>query len=293
MTFMSEDPKKTTNHQLGAKAVRALLLQQGHPKQKHTAVLADITGLSQPQANRKLSGASGWEVNELNAVCNALGASLIDVLEAVLGGESTEAVLACGEKELTLDITLDQQLLQPPEDNTLVAARLVGTWSVGTANQLGGHELWSIRKASLRVSPALNKPRCAVVDCNEDVAVSIALALGSSGFRADAFHSTDSLVEALKNRSFDAFVIDWPILPEGDTTLLDSVRLRCPEAVIALLASNRSNNDVAVAKLSAALRAYDAEYIGKPSPIPVIAAVLLNKLMPRIASPGETGTPSP
>jgi ActR/RegA family two-component response regulator len=274
---MSDAPPKTHKH-LGARAIRSLLTQQGHPKHKHTAVLAEITGLSQPQANRKLSGASGWEIDELNSVCLAFGATLIDVLEPLLAGESLEALLACGERDLACDITLDQQLPRSPVGSTLVAARLNDVWRVGTAEQLSGHDLWSLRKAALRVNATHHKPRCAVLDSNEDVAVSIATALRSTGFAAEAFHSAASLAKELEQRVFDVFLIDWPIQAEDDTWLLNTVRQRCPAAVVALLASNRSSNEVVVAKLSAALRTYDAEYIAKPSPIGVIAAILSRNL---------------
>jgi ActR/RegA family two-component response regulator len=278
---MSDAGREKLNKHLGAKAVRALLTHQGHPKHKHAAVLADITGLSQPQASRKLSGASGWEIDELNDVCNALGVPLIDALQPLLAGESLEAWLPRGERDLACDITLDEELQQEPDDSTLVAARVNGVWRIGTANELAGQALWSLRRVALRISAGRHSPSCAVLDSNEDVAVSIAMALRSAGFKAEAFHSAASLVEELEKRSFDALLIDWPIHQDEDARLLKTVRLRCPKAVVALLASNRSNIDTAaVANLSNALRAYDAEYIAKPSPIGVIAAILNRKLAP-------------
>jgi DNA-binding response OmpR family regulator len=109
--------------------------------------------------------------------------------------------------------------------------------------------------------------RVAVLDDDQDVVVSIAAVLRRQGIRAEEFTSAAELGVAVRDRGFDAYVLDWLL---GDATALDLIAILraskiARDAPIILLSGNLAVGGVPSDEaLASAIDRYGLFYRAKP-----------------------------
>ena len=78
------DTKDAVRYPKGAQVVRALLERHGIKRSQHVLVVSKIFGLGKSAAHYRLTGGTAWSWEDIEALANALGSSLNEVLSAEL-----------------------------------------------------------------------------------------------------------------------------------------------------------------------------------------------------------------
>lgn len=270
----NDDASETLGLPLAARAIRKLLWSMGYAKHKQAKFIVETTGLSYPQANRKLQGASGWDIDEFELLCRHLGRSIVDVLDAAMEPpHSVLATLIKGSERLPCTVQLGEPIVDKSTTD-YVAGQRNGAWHVGTRAEVGEVGLRQALRIVLQPLESALPVRVAVLDDDRDACDSLCELLEASGFNATPFYALNALVSALPDQIFDAFVLDW-VVP-GGTVLPGLMRIRevNEHAPIAILTGKLDSGEADAHGIAGALGAYRADYFSKPSPVAIIAAAL-------------------
>ena len=108
-----------------------------------------------------------------------------------------------------------------------------------------------------------NPKRIAVLDDDQDLALSLVQYLNAAGFDGTAFYTTDTLSDAMTLVSFDGYIIDWLINRVPSAELIGAIRAANPTCPIFLLTGHTLEDDLEsdLARVSSLHR---LQYLQKP-----------------------------
>lgn len=275
----SEEPG-STDLPVAARSIQALLNRLGYPGHKHTGVVARFLGISTHQAKRKLSGVSNWDVDEFAALCQHLGHSVVDVLEA---GESPSryvlGVVIQGSERLPCRFWLGDEVTAEKASG-FVAERQADTWHVGKARDLQGSTFREAHRVLLEPENTIAKPTVAVLDDSIDGCDTLCEVLDQLGFAASPFYTVNSLLEASRDQSFDCYVLDWLLPGSTAAPALARIRELSKTAPITLYTGKVMSGEASLHGITDALQRFDVDYVAKPAPAMIIATTLRRGLEP-------------
>lgn len=259
---------------LAARSIKALLTRLGYPGHKHTGVVAGFLGVTTHQAKRKLSGISSWDVEEMAALCQHLGYSIADVLDA--GASSSRNVMGVviqGSERLPCTFWLGDEVTADKASG-FVAERQVDTWHVGKAKDLLGPTFREARRVVLEPGSVVVKPTVAVLDDSVDGCDTLCEVLDQLGFAASPFYTVNTLLEALRDQSFDCYVLDWLLPGSTAAPALARIRELSKTAPITLYTGKVVSGEASLHGITDALQRFDVDYVAKPAPAAIIATTL-------------------
>lgn len=263
---------------LAAHAVRALMDRHGVPRNRQASRLAELLGLSYPQAYRRLNVASAWSLEELQTVAGHFGESLSKLVDSSLPADArVDATLRLGSYRLPCQLTLGSAALQPrPQE--LVALKVDDRWLAMLAGEAPAPGV-SVRELVYR-SPARARPRIAVLDDNLDTAQAICVHLQKLGAAATAFETPGDLVPDDDAERFDGYVIDWVLLGGVARELIESLRARDPGCPIVVLTGQLATGVADEADIASAKAQFRFDVLEKPARMSILVAALSPLLDP-------------
>lgn len=266
-----------------------LLEQHGVPERRRSKTVSEVLGLSYHAAHRRMIGDTPWNLEDLQALAISFGSSLPDLFQALHDSRAVTATFVSGAFQSPCRLWLGEAL-NPEAATRLVAWQDGGAWLVGPAP--------TAPKAALAATAVLiepkpgDQPRLAVLD--DDVAYTelFRRAMAAQGYDVDAFTRPERVLDAARERPFDAYVVDW--LLEGQATaaeLCQSLRALDPGALIILQSGQLAGAEVESELLRTAL-SLDLEPVVKPVR-PSFLAAKIQRHMARKWRSQDRPPPSP
>jgi hypothetical protein len=255
--------------------------RHGLPRYRHSAWLADATGLSYSQAHRRMNGTSPWSLEEVERVAALFGESLAQLLEAdaaqpgASGQDGTRSpvggTVRVGSADLPCRIWLGEALARP-EPGSVVAVRTGSGWQAVAADE-DMRDAWSIGRLEAR--PA-ERPRrsVAVLDDDEDLTRSVCAHHDEDGYAARPFFRTEDLPAGPDGPRFDAYVIDWLVGPSSTVGLLAALRARDAHCPIVVLTAQVVAGVVDESEIAAAVARHGLVFAEKPVRMSILSATL-------------------
>lgn len=191
--------------------VRALLTRRGVAIHKQGSELSSFLGVARSTIHRKFKN-GGWSAAELRAIAERWRGQVDDLL----GAESTDAVSPGGElaaRVMVAGMPSSATLVVGPEMELgdvcdLVAVRPAGQWEV----YAGGSEPSDTARFGVRKLSFTALPRLRIALLEDDKLAADALAdelMELGGVVVHKFHRPEELLSALRQRRYEAYVIDW------------------------------------------------------------------------------------
>lgn len=192
--------------------VRELLTRRGVAIHKQGSELSAFLGVARSTIHRKFKN-GGWSAAELRAIAERWRGNVEDLLgssdaaEAASLGADIQARVHIAGMPSTAQLTVGPEL-DSSDACDLVAVNSAGQWEV----HQGGTEPPSATRYSIRKLTFSAMPRLKIALLEDDRLAADALTdelVELGGVVVHKFHQPDELIQALKQRRYQAYVIDW------------------------------------------------------------------------------------
>jgi ActR/RegA family two-component response regulator len=255
-----------------AHAVRALLERHGIPKHRQSAYVGEFFNLSRTAAHRRVHSTAAWTLEELQALGEAFGETLPQMLGGGRSISGTKAILRIGEIEATCRVWF------APNDElgnaNFVAIESAGKYTVVPASAAAGAKQRRIAKFEVddRISDAA---RVAVLDDERDVTDAICAGLRQRGYDATGFTAEDALEAKIRASAFDAYVLDWKLRSGTALPIIELIRARPQHAAIVVLSGRMRDGTINTREVGEASSTHDFQILEKPGQMDFIVSTLM------------------
>lgn len=269
-------------------AVERLLDRHGVPHRKRTRTLTEVLGLHRQAALRRLSGEAEWSIDELERLARRYGESLSELFGAAERpvGAPIPATLT-GAPFSCVCVAEIGEVLGHGHGWSLVAWREGDRWCVG-ARHPESAVAYAVR--SLKVAPVHERPvRVAVLDDDFEYGSNLVEALSALGLPTDLFGSSDAFLAAVREHTYDAFVVDWLLADDVDAeATCRELRRISPTSPVVLLTGQLNNAHVSESRLLQAAETLALEPAEKTTRLSFLVAKLQRGMHARGAeAPGS------
>jgi CheY-like chemotaxis protein len=260
---------------LAAQCVRSLLARHGIPQHKHQGLVAEILGLSQSAAYRRLATSATWALEELTAIAAHYGETLTQLVSSGQTDEFLQGVLQIGDTPIECIFRLGPAI-QKPDPRALIAVATDTGWRLVTADRRSGLQAYDV--AHLIATPpsaaASTSRRIAVLDDHAGSVESLVAYLEVAGFEPTSYATIAAITAAIAAGDFDGYVLDWIIGNETARSLIETIRLRDGRCPIVVLTGEISTGLVSEDDIAEVLRQYQVKFFEKPARPKMIVSAL-------------------
>ncbi len=216
--------------------VRRFLLSFGVKEHNHASEIARIINVDRSQSYRRLKGDVAWSHTDLRAIAHHFGAPDDCLLPhddlarvARTGPEAVPAVIRIAHLPPT-GLLVPGAELAPGESADLVAIKVGSGWEIhASGNEPAGARRHAIEALTVRSHPHL---QVALLEDDTRAAEALVEAFRPLGVVATPFADSAALREAIAQRRFDAYVLDW-LLPEGTAApVVEEIRRHRPHVPV-------------------------------------------------------------
>lgn len=269
-------PDGRAQEPIGSRFVRALLVRHQVPPERHVTTVAQVLGWAYTPAYRRMMGTVAWELEEVEQLGAHFGETLAQVFAPPAVADEVQAILVAGSARVSCQL-VPGHLLREPAGNSLVAIRLGGTWMVLPAGEAGDEPRHEVRAMTITAA-AERRWRIAVMDDDAQETASLADHFTDRGCNVAAFTRVEDLVQEMRGRRFDGYVIDW-VLAEGTAgELVAMIRTEDASCPIAVLTGKIGGDVLIEPAVAEAVSTYGLLFFEKPTRLPIISAQLLGAL---------------
>lgn len=269
---------------LGEVIAKALAMR-GIPKQKHISHTSRVLDITTAAAQKKLTGASNWEVSQLIRVIDSIGMKMSDFFDIYSHSvnEVHTAIWNDGKTNVKCKIYLTD-----PNSNGATeysALKINDEWVVFRTDDIKDDVLFESKRSIeiIQLYPQkqnVKKHRVAILDDDKNIVDSLQEIIASNEYLVDSFYDLKSLEDSVKNNPYDAYILDWVV---GTKTVFNTIKeIRNSEnknAMILVLTGQLLG--IADSEIVSAINDYD---ITGPHAKPIKASViksLINKHFPK------------
>ena len=208
--------------------VRRFLLSHGVKEHNHASEIARIINVDRSQSYRRLKGDVSWSHTDLRAVAHHFGAPDDHLLPrddlaryAHAAGEAVPAVIRVPNLPPT-GLLVPGAELAPGDSSDLVALRHGSTWEV----HVNGDEPFGARRHAIEALTIRSHPHLRVALLEDDTRAAEALveAFRPLGIVATPYADAASLEDAIAQRRFDAYVLDWLLTDGTAAGIVEEIR---------------------------------------------------------------------
>ncbi|MCK9686867.1 helix-turn-helix domain-containing protein [Scleromatobacter humisilvae] len=208
--------------------VRRFLVAHGVKEHNHASEIARIINVDRSQSYRRLKGDVSWSHTDLRAVAHHFGAPDDHLLPrddlaryAHAAGEAVPAVIRVAHLPPT-GLLVPGAELAPGDSSDLVAIRNGSSWEVHvTGDEPFGAKRHAIEALTIRSHPHL---RVAVLEDDTRAAEALVEAFRPLGIVATPYADAASLEDAIAQRRFDAYVLDWLLTDGTAVGIVEEIR---------------------------------------------------------------------
>ena len=209
-------------------SVRRFLLSHGVKEHNHASEIARIINVDRSQSYRRLKGDVSWSHTDLRAVAHHFGAPDDHLLPrddlaryAHAAGEAVPAVIRVPNLPPT-GLLVPGAELAPGDSSDLVALRNGSTWEV----HVNGDEPFGARRHAIEALTIRSHPHLRVALLEDDTRAAEALveAFRPLGIVATPYADAASLEDAIAQRRFDAYVLDWLLTDGTAAGIVEEIR---------------------------------------------------------------------
>ena len=208
--------------------VRRFLLSHGVKEHNHASEIARIINVDRSQSYRRLKGDVSWSHTDLRAIAHHFGAPDDHLLPrddlaryAHAAGEAVPALIRVAHLPPT-GLLVPGAELAPGDSSDLVAIRNGSTWEV----HVNGDEPFGARRHAIEALTIRSHPHLRVALLEDDTRAAEALveAFRPLGIVATPYADAASLEDAIAQRRFDAYVLDWLLTDGTAAGIVEEIR---------------------------------------------------------------------
>jgi CheY-like chemotaxis protein len=210
---------------LGEVIAKAMTMK-GIPKQKHISHTSRVLEITIAAAQKKMSGASNWEVSQLVKVVDSIGMTTSDFFDIYnySVSEVHDAVWNDGKNHVKCKIYLSN--VKTNDATEYSAVKINDEWVVFHTNDIKDDVLFESKRNIdiIQLYPqkqSLKKHRIAILDDDKNIVDSLKEIIANNEYLVDAFYDIESLEERLKNTPYDAYILDWVV---GEKTAFNTIK---------------------------------------------------------------------
>ncbi len=272
---------KTALGEIIAKA----LAMKGIPKQKHISHTSRVLDITTAAAQKKMTGASNWEVSQLIKVIESIDMKMSEFFD--IYNYSVNEVHAAtwydGKANIKCKIYLSTANSNEPTEYS--ALKINDEWVVFHTDDIKDEVLFESKRNIdiIQLYPQkqnIKKHRIAILDDEKNIVDSLQEIIANKEYLVDAFYDITSLEDSVKHHPYDAYILDWVV---GTKTVFNTIKvIRNSEnknAMILVLTGQLLG--IADSEIASAINDYD---ITGPYEKPIKASViksLINKHFPK------------
>ncbi|MEX3174007.1 helix-turn-helix domain-containing protein [Serratia quinivorans] len=272
---------KTALGEIIAKA----LAMKGIPKQKHISHTSRVLDITTAAAQKKMTGASNWEVSQLIKVIESIDMKVSDFFDIYnySVNEVHNATWHDGKANIKCKIYLSTANSNEPTEYS--ALKINDEWVVFHTDDIKDEVLFESKRNIdiIQLYPQkqnIKKHRIAILDDEKNIVDSLQEIIANKEYLVDAFYDITSLEDSVKHHPYDAYILDWVV---GTKTVFNTIKvIRNSEnknAMILVLTGQLPG--IADSEIASAINDYD---ITGPYEKPIKASViksLINKHFPK------------
>lgn len=262
---------KTALGEIIAKA----LTMKGIPKQKHISHTSRVLDITTAAAQKKMTGASNWEVSQLIKVIDSIDMKMSDFFDIYnySVNEVHNATWHDGKANVKCKIYLSNASSNDPTEYS--ALKINDEWVVFHTDDIKDEVLFESKRSIeiIQLYPHkqnVKKHRIAILDDEKNIVDSLKEIIVNNEYLVDAFYEISSLEECLKYSPYDAYILDWVI---GTKTVFNTIKeirnSQNKNAMILVLTGQLSG--IADSEITSAINDYD---ITGPHEKPIKASVI-------------------
>ena len=208
--------------------VRRFLVSHGVKEHNHASEIARIINVDRSQSYRRLKGDVSWSHTDLRAVAHHFGAPDDHLLPrddlaryAHAAGEAVPAVIRVPNLPPT-GLLVPGAELAAGESSDLVAIRNGSAWEI----HANGDEPFGARRHAIEALTIRSHPHLRVALLEDDTRAAEALveAFRPLGIVATPYADAASLEDAIAQRRFDAYVLDWLLTDGTAAGIVEEIR---------------------------------------------------------------------
>lgn len=210
---------------LGEVIAKAMTMK-GIPKQKHISHTSRVLEITIAAAQKKMSGASNWEVSQLVKVVDSIGMTTSDFFDIYNYSinEVHDAVWNDGKTQVKCKIYLSE--VKTNDATEYSAVKINDEWVVFHTNDIKDDVLFESKRNIdiIQLYPqkqSLKKHRIAILDDDKNIVDSLKEIIANNEYLVDAFYDIESLEERLINTPYDAYILDWVV---GEKTAFNTIK---------------------------------------------------------------------
>lgn len=210
---------------LGEVIAKAMTMK-GIPKQKHISHTSRVLEITIAAAQKKMSGASNWEVSQLVKVVDSIGMTTSDFFDIYNYSinEVHDAVWNDGKTHVKCKIYLSE--VKNNDATEYSAVKINDEWVVFHTNDIKDDVLFESKRNIdiIQLYPqkqSLKKHRIAILDDDKNIVDSLKEIISNNEYLVDAFYDIESLEERLINTPYDAYILDWVV---GEKTAFNTIK---------------------------------------------------------------------
>lgn len=261
--------------------VRELMIRHGVADRSQTGKLSRVLKLSFAQAHRKMKGKSPWTLAQIYGVAGYFGetpSALIDVTDK---GVACDAILVIDGKEIPCNARFGGEFVGSGKPSNFLAVKQNNLWKIYESERIpASAERYVVDSIEIRTQQSSSGHiSIAVVDDDKDSADSICDFLNEQGYRAESYYTPTKAREAVQQRKYDGYVLDWILDTETAESLIREIRASDnPRAPIFLLTGQLDTGRVEESDIARVIRRYNVDWLEKPARLPLLAAELARKI---------------
>ncbi|HBX0664456.1 helix-turn-helix domain-containing protein [Klebsiella pneumoniae] len=211
----------------------------GIARNKHTTHISQVLGITITHANRKMRGLASWESSQLEKLANSLNISISDIFKMVEDSYEKKYTgrYSFNKEEYDGTITFSRDL-----DRIYSAIKIDNQWHIFKTDDIEDDEIYDESRYALSsftiASHARdkNRPRLALLDDDKAILTTTAELLRQGPYKIDTFTKNEDLIEKIKSRPYDGYILDWVVNDKSAYDVCKKIReSRKPHAMIIIL----------------------------------------------------------
>lgn len=261
------------------------MARAGVHKVDHAKTLAQIIGVSVPQAYKKLNGTSDMTLSQIDSFNRAYGVRALSAAAALSDSNGSnitttsinDAIFVAGNERVSCSLSIGAHV-RDGYAKRFAAYRIEGTWFIDQMEACPAHStLYEI--THLAINLEMNQAhvrRIAVVDDERGTADNLRDYVIANGNKATAFYDLSSARAVIEKNPFDGYFLDWRLADGTAERLIKYIRTKQPSVPIIVSTAGGADGEVDRPLLDQISEHYNVSCHRKPMKMKILISIMAN-----------------